>query len=158
MDNEKLKTQLRDLCIAADGLATAMHLFYANVSSEILDHIIAEAEKENKQHHCGQDAETDNKYAAPKSARELVGMQIIGAFPKFWDCKNCPINGCDKKIELIDGSFLCLAELQQDERPVISFEEEGTNVMVDIKDKTEAFMNYLESVMGKKNASHDKEL
>ena len=47
MNNEKLKQQLRDLCIAADGLATAMHLFYANVSSDILDHIIEEAEKEN---------------------------------------------------------------------------------------------------------------
>lgn len=47
MDNEKLKEQLRDMCIAADGLATAMHLFYANVSSDILDHIIEEAEKEN---------------------------------------------------------------------------------------------------------------
>lgn len=47
MDNEKLKKQLRDMCIAADGLATAMHLFYANVSSDILDDIIEEAEKEN---------------------------------------------------------------------------------------------------------------
>lgn len=49
MDNEKLKNQLRDMCIAADGLATAMHLFYANVSSDILDDIIAQAEKENRQ-------------------------------------------------------------------------------------------------------------
>ena len=49
MDNEKLKKQLRDMCIAADGLATAMHLFYANVSSDILDDIIAQAKKENLQ-------------------------------------------------------------------------------------------------------------
>lgn len=47
MDNEKLKKQMRDMCIAADGLATAMHLFYANVSSDILDDNIAQAVREN---------------------------------------------------------------------------------------------------------------
>lgn len=46
MNNEKLKQQIRDLAIAADGLATAMHLFYANVSTEILDDDIEAAEKE----------------------------------------------------------------------------------------------------------------
>lgn len=180
MNNEQLKQQLRDLCIAAASLATAMHLFYANVSSDILDHIIEEAEKENRQqedhdrwlnmertvetlcgpvrlvnqdkvskeelgeiiHHCGQDA----KEEAHVSLNELLGMKVICVGGSAMKCEGCSWN-CDDcvKVELVGGDYICLAEPQEDERPVISFDDES-NVMVDIKDKTEAFMDYLESI------------
>lgn len=185
MENEKLKQQLRDLCIAADGLATAMHLFYANVSSDILDHIIEEAEKENIRqrnirsfdeymskhhtvetpcgpvrvvdtdkvskeelgemiHHCGQDA----KEEAHVSLNELLGMKVICVGGSAMKCKDCSRNcGNCVKVELVGGDYLCLAEPQNDERPVISFDDESGSVMDDIKEKTEAFMDYLESIV-----------
>lgn len=172
MNKEKLKKQLRDMCIAADGLATAMHLFYANVSSDILDDIIAQAERENSQqenydrwmdmkrtvetlcgpvnlinqdkvskvemediiHHCGKDADMDDACCqaaydpnesqpvdtAPMSLHELTGMQVVGAYPKGWKCKDCIFSEmkdsrCEKKVELVGGYFLCLANIQPNE-------------------------------------------
>lgn len=56
---------------------------------------------------------------APMSLHELTGMQVVGAYPKGWKCKDCIFSEiknsrCEKKVELVGGYFLCLAEAQPD--------------------------------------------
>lgn len=94
--------------------------------------------------HCGQDAEEE----AHVSLNELLGMKVIcvgGSAMKCegcsWDCGNCV------KVELAGGDYLCLAKPEQDKQPVISFDDDNGNVMDDIKEKTEDFLNYLESII-----------
>lgn len=83
--------------------------------------------------HCGQDADMDDACCqaaydpnesqpvdtAPMSLHELTGMQVVGAYPKGWKCKDCIFSKmkdsrCEKKVELVGGYFLCLAEAQPD--------------------------------------------
>jgi hypothetical protein len=97
--------------------------------------------------HCGQDA----KEEAHVSLNELLGMKVIcvgGSAMKCegcsWDCDNCV------KVELVGGDYLCLAKPQQDKPNVINFDEEESNVMDDIKEKTEDFLNYLDGIFNTK--------
>lgn len=176
MNNEILKQQLRDLCIAADGLATAMHLFYANVSSDILDYIIEQAEKENEHHHCGQDVheeegvshrkvdtpcgpvrlinvEEEELGMPPKSIRELIGMRVVGAYPSNSKCCDCFFQikpdgrPCQyKKVELVGGCYLCLKPIQPDEDKQEQ-EEEPSNIMSEIKEEVDKFMDSIDRML-----------
>lgn len=84
--------------------------------------------------HCGQDADMDDACCqaaydpnesqpvdtAPMSLHELTGMQVVGAYPKGWKCKDCIFSEmkdsrCEKKVELVGGYFLCLANIQPNE-------------------------------------------
>lgn len=86
------------------------------------------------QHHCGKDADMDDACCqaaydpnesqpvdtAPMSLHELTGMQVVGAYPKGWKCKDCIFSKmknsrCEKKVELVGGYFLCLANIQPNE-------------------------------------------
>lgn len=92
MDNEKLKKQMRDLCIAADSMATAMHLFYANVSSDILDDIIAQAERENRQQEENFDKWRDMK----RTVETLCGPVLLLNLDDHHHCgqdASCPVGG-----------------------------------------------------------------
>lgn len=94
--------------------------------------------------HCGQDAEEETM-----SLNELLGMKVVSVGGIATKCKDCSFC-CDKcvKVELKGGDYLCLSKPQQDNnRPVISFDEEEGNVMDDIREKTEAFMDYLDSIV-----------
>lgn len=73
--------------------------------------------------HCGQDAAcpVGDGIAVvndplPESIAELVGMQIVCAFRSGFKCKDCAFSQmedarCTKKVELVGGYFLCLADL-----------------------------------------------
>lgn len=84
--------------------------------------------------HCGKDADMDDACCqaaydpnesqpvdtAPMSLHELTGMQVVGAYPKGWKCKDCIFSEmknsrCEKKVELVGGYFLCLADIQPNE-------------------------------------------
>lgn len=102
--------------------------------------------------HCGQD--TDEHQSVVVTYKDLLGMEVMFVFPRCHKCGDCTFRkGADGsecpcvKVELVGGDYICLAKPQQDKQPVISFDEEESNVMVEIKDKTEAFMNYLNSVV-----------
>lgn len=73
----------------------------------------------DEQHHCGQDASCPvgggSAAVAPESLSELVGMQIVSVFPPGWKCQGCAYDSsdfrCEKKVELVGGTYLCLAPL-----------------------------------------------
>ena len=97
-------------------------------------------------HHCGLDA-VDNEEEL-KSLMDLIGMEVVAICGSKTKCEGCARGNTDcVKLELVGGGYICLAEPEQDERTVISFEEEDTSVMDDIMEKTEAFMDYLESIV-----------
>ena len=81
-------------------------------------------------HHCGQDAtcpvgagsasvqypnESQPADPVPESLRELVGMQIVSVMPSGWKCQGCAYDidyfRCEKKVELVGGYMLCLANI-----------------------------------------------
>lgn len=72
-------------------------------------------------HHCGQDAtvqdpnENQPANTVPESIKELVGMQIVSVFPPGWRCQGCAYDSdyfrCEKKVELVGGYMLCLAQI-----------------------------------------------
>jgi hypothetical protein len=89
-------------------------------------------------HHCGQDAEED----AGVSLKGLLGMKVVGVGKG--KCEGCPMDHYQTdccKVELVDGDYLCLTK-------PMSEEEDGDNVMGDIREKAEAFIDYLDSVIG----------
>lgn len=51
----------------------------------------------------------------PESIKELVGMQIVSVFPSGWKCQGCAYDSdyfrCEKKVELVGGYMLCLAQI-----------------------------------------------
>ena len=88
-----------------------------------------------------------------QSLEELLGMEVVAICGSKTKCVGCPqeTDSC-VKVELKGGDYICLANPQQDftdcrERHTISFDEEEGSVMDDIKEKTEAFMDYLDSVV-----------
>lgn len=88
---------------------------------------------------CGQDA----KEEAGVSLKDLLGMEVVGVGKG--KCDGCPMDHYQAdcaKVELVGGDYLCLAKPQADE------EEDGDNVMGDIREKAEAFIDYLDSVIG----------
>lgn len=95
-------------------------------------------------HHCGQDA--DEHQPEGFTYKELLGMEVICYGGKSMKCCGCSWNcGNCVKVELVGGDYICLAK---PERPnVISFDEEEGNVMDDIKEKAEDFLNYLEGIV-----------
>ena len=95
---------------------------------------VSKVEMEDITHHCGKDADMDDVCCqaaydpnesqpvdtAPMSLHELTGMQVVGAYPKGWKCKDCIFSEmknsrCEKKVELVGGYFLCLADIQPNE-------------------------------------------
>ena len=74
-----------------------------------------------QEHHCGQDAsvqdpnESQPADAVPESLKKLVGMQIFSVMPPGWKCQGCAFDidyfRCEKKVELVGGYMLCLAQL-----------------------------------------------
>jgi len=88
--------------------------------------------------HCGQDAEEE----ASISLKDLLGMEVVGVGKG--KCDGCPMERYEAdccKVELVGGDYICLAKPQPKE-------EDGDNVMDDIKEKAEEFIDYLDSVVG----------
>lgn len=86
--------------------------------------------------------------------KDLLGMEVMFVFPRCHKCEYCTFReGHDGsecpcvKVELVGGDYLCLAKRPKQKQTIISFDEEEGNMMDDIKEKTEAFMNYLDSVV-----------
>lgn len=86
--------------------------------------------------------------------KDLLGMEVMFVFPRCHKCEYCTFreghNGSEcpcVKVELVGGDYLCLAKRPKQKQTIISFDEEEGNMMDDIKEKTEAFMNYLDSVV-----------
>lgn len=66
----------------------------------------------------------------------------------YRDSMNILREFCIKQSEANQRLVNALKEESEElKKPVINFDEEESNVMADIKDKTEAFMDYLESVV-----------
>ena len=105
--------------------------------------------------HCGQDAEEE--FAT--SINELLGMEVVAVGGIATKCKGCSF-GCDNcvKVELKGGDYICLAKPEQDEKPLISFDEEDTKLMDNIREKTEAFMDYLDSIVTNKKEQCNERL
>ena len=107
---------------------------------------------EEATHHCGQDADMDDVHQPEGyTYKDLLGMKVICVGGSAMKCEGCSWN-CDNcvKVELVGGDYLCLAKPQQDKPNVINFDEEESNVMDDIKEKTEDFLNYLDSIFNTK--------
>ena len=114
-------------------------------------------------HHCGQDAGeckvSCGTLEATVSCKNLLGMQVVSVGGSKTRCVGCPQeNDSCFKVELIGGNYLCLARPQQNERPVISFDEveqqqdETTRPIMDgIREQAHAhahaFIDYLDSVV-----------
>lgn len=56
-----------------------------------------------------------NESQVPNSLKELVGMQIVSVMPPGWKCQGCAYDSdyfrCEKKVELVGGYMLCLANI-----------------------------------------------
>lgn len=146
MNNEQLVTQLRDLGNAAQSLATAITMLYANLSINIPS---VDEQQEQNTNHCGQDAEEE----AHVSLNELLGMKVICVGGSAMKCEGCSLDcGNCVKVELVGGDYLCLAEPQQ-EKLVISFEDDDKeglgDIMKRIKEGTQVFMDYLDNITKK---------
>lgn len=103
-------------------------------------------------HHCGQDAEEEDQ-TIPRLRHDVLGKEVICVGGNKSRCVKCPHdeNGDDcVKLELLNGTYICLAKPQQDKQPVISFDEEEGNMMDAIKEKTEDFLNYLDGIFNTK--------
>lgn len=115
--------------------------------------------------HCGQDADMDDACCQARehqpagyTYKDLLGMEVMFVFHHCHKCGDCTFReGADGsecpcvKVELVGGDCLCLAKrpvvTKEPKKPVIIFDEEENNVMDDIKEKTEAFLDYLDSVV-----------
>ena len=172
-----------------------------------LGEIIANCEDVDTSH-CGQDADMDDaccqarNYNQPEgyTYKDLLGMEVIGIGPMASTCAHCSDNVDCVKVELVGGTYMCLAKPQQQEstteiddspksfeevyrdsmnllrefcikqseanqrlvealkeeseelkKPVISFDEEEEkslgDIMAEIKEKTDNFMDYLDKVV-----------
>lgn len=112
--------------------------------------------------HCGQDADMDDaccqarNYNQPEgyTYKDLLGMEVVSVGGSKTRCVGChqETDGC-VKVELAGGDYICLAKPQEDERPVINFDEEDEqedttpNIMAEIKEKVDDLMDYLDSVV-----------
>jgi len=95
--------------------------------------------------HCGLDSVSNEEEL--QSLEELLGMEVVAICGSKTKCEGCARGNTDcVKVELVGGEYLCLAKPQEDEQPVISFDDDNGNVMDDIKEKTDDFLNYLESI------------
>lgn len=103
--------------------------------------------------HCGLDAANNEEEL--QSLEELLGMEVVAICGSKTKCEGCQRgNTYCVKLELVGGDYICLAKPQQDERPVISFDEEEQQqeettrtIMDGIREQTQAFMDYLDSVV-----------
>lgn len=141
MDNKEIKKERLELIEKAiNEIVEKLTYIYGLVRVNL------EEEDEDECSHCGQDAEPS------VSMKDLLGMEVVGVGK--CRCDECPMEpykaDC-RKVELVGGDYLCLTVPQDgpenDERPVISFEDEPSNPISDIREKTEAFIDYLESVV-----------
>lgn len=88
--------------------------------------------------HCGQDVEEEPSI----SLKDLLGMEVVGVGKG--KCDGCPMDRYQAdccKVELVGGDYICLAKPKPEE-------EDGDNVMGDIKEKAEEFIDYLDSMVG----------
>lgn len=135
MDKKEIREQLNEIATAANSLAGAItSLTVGLYCDEMVDMM-----NEDECSHCGQDAEEE----AGVSLKDLLGMEVVGVGKG--KCDGCPMDHYQAdcaKVELVGGDYLCLAKPQADE------EEDGDNVMGDIREKAEAFIDYLDSVIG----------
>ena len=106
-------------------------------------------------HHCGQDI--NEHQPTGYTYKELLGMEVMFVYPHCHKCGYCIFReGADGsecpcvKVELVGGGYICLAKPEQDERPLISFDEEEGSVMDDIREKTEDFLNYIDDIINPK--------
>ena len=77
--------------------------------------------------HCGLDAANNEEEL--QSLEELLGMEVVAICGSKTKCEGCQRgNTYCVKLELVGGDYICLAKPQQDERPVISFDEEEDKV------------------------------
>lgn len=158
-------------------------------------------------HHCGQDADMDDACCQARNEeqpegytyKDLLGREVIGIGGMASTCAHCSDNVDCVKVELIGGTYMCLAKPQKEEsitglddspkswedvyrenmelvrrhsieqseanqrllkalrsdseetkKTVINFDEEESNIMDDIKEKTEDFLNYLDGIFNTK--------
>jgi hypothetical protein len=76
------------------------------------------------------------------SLKDLLGMTVVGVGKG--KCDGCTMDHYQADcctVELVGGDYLCLAKPKPEE-------EDGDNVMGDIKEKVEEFIDYLDSVIG----------
>lgn len=110
-----------------------------------LGEIIANCE-EIDTNHCGLDSVSNEEEL--QSLEDLLGMEVVAICGSKTKCEGCARGNTDcVKLELVGGDYICLAKPEQDKPNVISFDEEEGNVMDDIKEKVDDFMNYLDSIV-----------
>ena len=136
----EINSKLGDVCIAGDAFAKELHRLFE---------VVAAVPIADESHHCGQD--TGEHQPAGYTYKDLLGMEVISYGGKAMKCEGCSWNwdNC-VKVELAGGDYLCLTNRQQEEKTVISFDEEESNPLADIKEKTEAFLDYLDSIFNTK--------
>ena len=86
---------------------------------------------------CGQDVEEE----AGVALKDLLGMEVVGVGKG--KCDGCPMEHYQAdcvKVELVGGDYICLANPQPEE-------VDSDNVMDDIKEKVEEFIDYLDSMI-----------
>ena len=119
MNKKEIEEQLREICTAANSLASALSFLTARLSIDIMNMLDDEAT-----HHCGHDADMDDACCQARNHhqpegytyKDLLGMEVISYGGKAmkcegcsWDCGNCV------KVELVGGDYLCLAKPEQEE-------------------------------------------
>lgn len=74
-------------------------------------------------HHCGQDADMDDACCQARNEeqpegytyKDLLGMEVIGIGGMASTCAHCSDNVDCVKVELVGGTYMCLAKPQQEE-------------------------------------------
>lgn len=133
MNKKEIKEQLEEVAKTLEVVATKLLYMYAHICADVSDD-----EDDDECSHCGQDAEEETSV----SLKDLLGMEVVGVGKG--KCDGCPMDHYQAdcvKVELVGGDYICLAEPQPEE-------EEDGNVMGDIKEKVEEFIDYLDSVVG----------
>jgi hypothetical protein len=108
------------------GVKEGKEIICFNCANQITNEELQQALDEYRAactHHCGQDARCQvddvnavvNESQVPNSLKELVGMQVVSVMPHGWKCQGCAYDSdyfrCEKKVELVGGYMLCLANI-----------------------------------------------
>lgn len=148
MDKKEIREQLKEIATAANSLAGAISSLTVRLHCDVMVDMMGEDEC----NHCGQDADMDDACCQAReqqesgedsvSLKELLGMEVVGVGKG--KCDGCPMDHYQAdccKVELVGGDYICSAKPRPEE-------EDGDNVMGDIREKAEAFIDYLDSVIG----------
>lgn len=121
---QEIKSKLGDVCIAGDAFAKEMHRLFNVIAAVLME------DETLFTNHCGQDAHRQANDDDAKKLEQLVGARVRLFHAPGHKCSECPYriksdgSTCNYfKVETASGYYLCLAWSQQDERPVISFDE-----------------------------------